>query len=59
MRSPQKEHRDALPDHVPPFCMAETKEEAKRIVKMLDSGRYPSCEEGLGLTGQEIMIRGA
>lgn len=59
MRHPSKEHRDALPDHVPPICIPETKEEAEEIVQLLDYGTYPSCDESLGLTEQELIIRGA
>ena len=59
MRRASKEHREALPPHVPPICMPETEEEAERIVEYLDSGRFPRCEEGLGLTEKELAVRGA
>lgn len=53
-----KEHRDPLPDHVPPICMPEKKEVAKEI-EHFNSGRFPRCEEGLGLAEKELTARSA
>lgn len=54
-------HEEMLPDHVPPMPMPDTRGEARRLLLCLELGYMPTYEreEGLGLTGAEIIARGA
>lgn len=42
---PPKEHRDALPDHVPPIAMPETEDERRLVILSLETGYFPRLEE--------------
>lgn len=63
MHLPSDRHKDMLPKHVPALPMPDTNEEASTIARCLTTGQVPSAEQkeetGLGLTEEELLIRGA
>lgn len=48
-----------LPDHVPAMPMPETEEEARMIVRALETGQLPSNVDGLDLSEKELAARAA